>query len=479
MIGLIQNKTNYEYDIRSLILAFMIDEKIELTEDTASSIYDFILKVQFAESQTSISIYENGIILEEKTVPGDYKDKTYFKNQFKIGLYQVLSKYSNKKLPWGTLTGIRPTKLIMKELHQGQQKEQIVPKLKEKYLISDEKLHLSLDVVEREEALMKSIDVEQGYSLYIGIPFCPTTCLYCSFTSYPIKQYENIIQDYLNAVVKEIAFVSQEYKNRKLISLYIGGGTPTTLTANQMKWLFEQLQHYFDFSNVVEITVEAGRPDSITKEKLRVLYDAGVHRISINPQTMNDKTLKVIGRGHSVEQVLKSFYEAREVGIDNINMDTICGLPGESMKEIRHTYEEIFKLNPESLTVHSLALKRTSKLRQLKEEYSFGATREMISYAHEMAYEMGMNPYYLYRQKNIPGNFENVGFSKEGKECYYNILIMEELHDIIAVGAGASSKIKGAKGQEIYRVENLKDIHQYIDRIDEMIIRKKNALERR
>ena len=403
MIGLIQNKTIYEYDIRSLILAFMLGEKIELT-DHVDSIYDFILDVDYKDQEIAMNLYKKGELEDEIQLFGDYENKKIFKNQMKRGIYQLFSKALDKQLPWGTLTGIRPTKIAFDGYEKGESSEEIIHRFQKDYLASEEKARLCTETVQKEKELLKAFPYKEGYSLYIGIPFCPSTCLYCSFTSYSIDQFENIVQDYLEALLKELDFVAKTYANKELQTMYIGGGTPTSLKEEDLEYLLCEVNKRFPFSKIQEITVEAGRPDSLNLEKLKILKKYGVTRISINPQSMNDKTLKLIGRNHFAQDIKEKFNLARQAGIDNINMD--------------------------------------------------------------------MEPYYLYRQKNIPGNLENVGFSKKGKECLYNILIMEELHDIIAVGAGTSSKIVHQEDHQVDRIENLKDIKQYITRIDEIIHRK-------
>ena len=264
-----------------------------------------------------------------------------------------------------------------------------------------------------------------------------------------------------------------------MIRYIFGGGTPTSLKADSLDWLLSKLEDIFDLSNVRELTVEAGRPDSITREKLAVLKKHGVTRISINPQTMNQRTLDFIGRRHTVEQVKECFYMARQMGFDNINMDLIVGLPEERMEDVRHTMEEIFSLNPDSITVHSLAVKRAARLNTMKEIYKnlkITNTQEMIDLTAEYAVRMGMEPYYLYRQKNMAGNFENVGYAKEGKACLYNILIMEEKQTIVACGAGSTSKRVYPNGR-IERCENVKEVVLYIEKIDEMIERKRKLFE--
>jgi oxygen-independent coproporphyrinogen-3 oxidase len=334
---------------------------------------------------------------------------------------------------------------------------------------------LALNVAKTEKEILDRLDYRNGYSLYIGIPFCPTTCLYCSFTSYSVASYRNKVDAYLDALIEEMRRVSEIFDGRRLDTVYFGGGTPTTLEPGQLNRLLCALEQYFDMSTVSELTVEAGRPDSITAEKLETLKAHGVQRISINPQTMNDETLKIIGRRHTVSQVEQAFEIARNVGFDNINMDIIMGLPGEDVPEIKNTLEKIKQLSPESLTVHSLAIKRAAALNIWRDKYrdlSLLNSDEIMAMTERCSEELGMKPYYMYRQKNMAGNFENVGYSRAGKECIYNILIMEEKQTIVALGAGATTKRVFADGR-IERCENVKDVASYIDRVDEMVERKR------
>ena len=348
--------------------------------------------------------------------------------------------------------------------------------MKDAYKCSDEKTKLSLEVAKRERSLLNRLDYENGYSLYIGIPFCPTTCLYCSFTSYPLGMWKKEVDSYLDAMIKELEFVADRFSDKVLDTIYFGGGTPTTLDEFQLDRLLGKVEELFDLSHLKEITVEAGRPDSITKEKLEVIKKHNISRISINPQTMKQETLNLIGRHHTVEQVISAYHLARDTGFDNINMDLIVGLPGERIDDVRMTMEKLKELDPDSITVQSLAIKRASRLNILKEQYKdyeINNTDEIINLTRDYAYGMGMTPYYLYRQKNMAGNFENVGYAKPHKAGIYNILIMEEKQTIIAVGAGASTKVVFKEENRIERIENVKDVRNYIDRIDEMINRKR------
>lgn len=396
------------------------------------------------------------------------------KSAVKRCLYRTLSAVTKKTLPWGTLTGIRPTKIPMALLEAGVDEDEIYRTLRTEHLISDEKSRLSIDIAKRERALLSKIDYDRGYSLYIGIPFCPSTCLYCSFTSYPISMYKEKVDLYLDCLEKELAFTAEHFRDRHLNTVYIGGGTPTTLNPQQLDRLCHMVETSFDLSRLLEFTVEAGRPDSVTEEKLAALRGHRVDRISVNPQTMKEETLRIIGRHHTVEQVIETYTLARRQGFDNINMDLILGLPDETFADVEHTMQEIMRLSPDNLTVHSLALKRTARLnleRDRYKDYHYDNSGELMEMTYDYAKRMGMKPYYLYRQKNMAGNLENVGYAMEGKAGLYNILIMEEKQSIVACGAGATSKAVFSDGY-IERAENVKDIDQYLSRIDEMIERK-------
>lgn len=422
------------------------------------------------------------IVIEPEVPEKDGRSKKELHEAFKCTLYTKLSAQLNKTLPWGYLTGVRPSKIAYTLLEKGADREQILEEFTKKHLVSEKKAQLALQVAQTEKSILEKMDYKNGYSLYIGIPFCPTTCLYCSFTSYSLAAYQSKVQLYLEALLKEMKYVSEAMRGRRLDTVYFGGGTPTTLSAGQLDMLLTELERQFDLSACRELTVEAGRPDSITYEKLCVLKAHHVDRISINPQTMNQQTLDLIGRRHTVEQIEEAFALAGKAGLDNINMDMILGLPGENKEMVQHTLEKIKALAPESLTVHSLAIKRAAALNIWREKYldlQMDNSDEIVSMAADYAHQMGHQPYYMYRQKNMAGNFENVGYSKPGLECIYNILIMEEKQTIIAMGAGASTKIvfqnetEGGQAGRIERIENVKDVTNYIQRIDEMIERKR------
>ncbi len=499
MISVYLNRPCFQYEVHSLVHAFYPDQEVRVDCDHAADPehedggVSFLLSVSFVpqdhqRSLISIRLYEKGQQKKEEEDGCREEDKKETKNILKRLLYRLLSDYSGRTLPWGTLTGIRPVKIPMSLLHQGYQDDAIEEYMRSTYYTSEEKTALSIDIAHLEDSLLSQMQLarpdekqdalKNGYSLYIGIPFCPSICLYCSFSSSPIDLWKDRVDEYLDALCHEIGAVSDFLEDRRPDTVYIGGGTPTTLTPAQMDRLLCTLEKHFDFSSVREFTVEAGRPDSITREKLAVLRSHGISRISINPQTMNQATLDFIGRKHTVEQIKEAYALALDMGFSDINMDLIVGLPGEHLQEVEHTMQEITALNPPCLTVHSLAVKRAARLRLFKEEHqelTFENSAEIMDRTAAYAQQAGLHPYYLYRQKNMAGNFENVGYAREGAEGLYNILIMEEVQSIIALGAGASTKLVWPNGR-ITRVENVKDINQYIGRIDEMIERKKNGL---
>lgn len=467
------NQSEFEYDIHSLVKAFYPSEDVKVLTDVSKlteNTPDFFVTLNESEF---VFCQRDGKELARINV-GSNDERVERKNAVKALIYKALSLHTGKELVWGDLTGIRPTKIPRQMLNDGKTEEEIRRYMQDTYFVSDEKTNLSIDIARREIDILSPLS-KTGYSLYIGIPFCPTTCLYCSFTSNPIAKWREEVDNYLKALEKEIVFTAKARKDEVLDTIYIGGGTPTTLTDGELDRLLTIIEENFDLSHLLEYTVEAGRADSITIEKLKVLKAHNVTRISVNPQTMNQKTLDLIGRRHTVDDVRRAFSDAREAGFNNINMDIILGLPEEGIREVTTTVEEIKKMNPDSLTVHSLAIKRASKLHEWILEHGYATminTAETMRLAEAGAEAMGMKPYYLYRQKNMAGNFENTGYAKEGCYGIYNILIMEELEPIVALGAGSVTKIITPDGR-LERDDNVKDVALYIEKIDEMIERKR------
>ncbi len=430
-------------------------------------------------------------------------NRLIYKNNLKMTIFRLLEALPDeyvydgefKRVPvWGTMTGVRPSKIAM-DLNDKFD-DNIADRLVEVYGCQRQKAELATKVAANEKNILDKSGYENGYSLYAGIPFCPTTCMYCSFASYQYEQHKGMIEAYIKSVSKELKAISDiaghAYPDKPSpVSIYIGGGTPTALSAEQLDRVLKTIADEFDVSQAVEFTVEAGRPDSITKEKLEVIKSYPVTRISINPQTMNQKTLDIIGRRHTVEQVRDCFNMARNMGFDNINMDLIVGLPGENVSDFKNTLKEIDMLDPDSITVHSLVIKRASRLREVLEE-SADSDRYALDRSSDMEKMMdeavnytdshGYMPYYMYRQKNAITHFgssgqENIGFSKKGKESLYNILIMEEKQTIFAAGSAASTKLYLPDEKIVKRVENVKSLTDYIERTDEMINRKRDLFK--
>lgn len=493
----------YQYDAYHISKAFFPNEEIKTAVavglESKLAFYNDEHKVFVID--TIESDVEQVSIGSESTDISQYtkEQRKTLKHELNQALYLHLCAYTKGHLDWGFMTGIRPTKMAMKKwleyseaskacdvsndsggesTSQHKAKEQTIKWLQDYYNVTLEKSELAADIAMREHELLKKVDLVNGYSIYIGIPFCPTRCSYCSFTAYPLEIWKSRMDEYLEAMYKELAFIASRSRDKNLDTIYIGGGTPTSLEAHQLDKLLCKIKELFSWDTVKEVTVEAGRPDSITREKLEVLKVHGVHRISINPQSMKQKTLCRVGRGHSVNQIYDCFQMAREIGFDNINMDVILGLPYEVVEDVEYTLSELMKLAPESLTVHTLAMKRTSKLTAESTEVDQSQTiGDMVKVAARGAEDMGLVPYYLYRQKSIAGNYENVGYAKPHKECIYNVLIMEEKQSVVAVGAGSATKIVLPREKDnIIRIENVKDVDQYISRIDEMIERKEEWL---
>lgn len=492
MILIKLSEDNFEYDIQSMVRAFYHGEDVKVCTLTSGieGKPSIVLTIDYQADQIVIAMYEKvkdpsykikgRVLTVQEDVKVDYSNRTETKNRLKKLLYAILSRRLKKELPWGTLTGIRPVKLPMKMLEEGHSEDEIREYMKDTYLISDEKLDLILKIARKEIELIEPLDYKNGYSVYIGIPFCPSTCAYCSFTSYPIARYSDMVLSYLDALGKEMEYVAEKFKYRRLNTIYVGGGTPTTLSAQQLEILMKKITDTFDMKQISEFSVEAGRPDSITREKLMVLKKYGVSRISINPQTMQNKTLKLIGRRHTVEEFESAFQLARECGFDNINTDIILGLPEEHREDVRDTVQKILRLGPENITVHSLAIKRAARLNVMKEQYEncyFEQDASIMDEVVETCKKEGYDPYYLYRQKNMTNNLENIGLAKKNRECYYNVLIMEEKQTIVGLGAGSVSKFLFLEEGQVHKTDNVKDVKLYLERFDEMIQRKEMVIQ--
>ena len=379
---------------------------------------------------------------------------------------------------WGALSGVRPTKITTKHLLEGGNAASADKLLQDVYFVTPERRKLAIDCSLATARAASLLD-EKDISLYVGIPFCPTRCAYCSFVSRTVGKRTELIEPYLNALMQEIQLTGQLLENsgRKVRTIYIGGGTPTTLSSEQMAMLMQAIRDSFDLSRLIEFTVEGGRPDTLNQEKLSLIAQCGADRMSINPQTMIDAVLRSSARPHTAADVLRAYEEAEKAGFKAINMDLIAGLPGDSPEGFRHSLDTVAALKPANITVHTLALKKDADLFQKRENLPSAAeVTEMVAYAEDKLRALGYKPYYLYRQKYMSGSFENVGWSRDGLDCLYNIYMMEEVHTIVSVGGGSISKVNLPDGK-LVRFPNPKFPEQYIEMIDTVLEKKKEMFE--
>lgn len=468
------NEPSYENEITALFKAFYPFECFEKGElgqsdfvctvsDTVVLVAHFVDGERVAErSLTRSQIHELSLLAGKAYT---IQCKTLLRGL----VYDLIAELTGKKLPWGILTGIRPTKLAFKLYKETGSYDETAVKLMQGYRISSDKASLLIKVIINEAPYMAAEEGE--HSIYIGIPFCPTKCSYCTFPSYQADRWQNEFSNYTDALLKELEAGSKYFKD--CTSVYIGGGTPTALTESDFGRLLDAVRAYLG-NREVEFTVEAGRPDSISENKLASMKTNGVNRLSINPQTMQDDTLERIGRKHDAKAIPDCFSKAREMGFAHINMDLILGLPGEDSGDVEDTLNKVMALSPESITVHTLAFKRGSMLTEDRTELLLAADKdihESLAIVQRMMAESGYRPYYLYRQKQMVGQYENVGYCKPGHESIYNIRIMEEVEDIVAFGAGAISK--RVRGRKISRLDQPKDIRTYLSKLDEITDRKR------
>jgi len=481
---IIYNKGNkFNYELEKLSRLFLPFERIDVVDTPQSAEI-------YAETLTENT--ENGCNLSaklnfygKKTSYSSFEPKGQdFEKRCQLSLATMLFncfvEITKYKPEWGILTGVRPARLFLSKVDLLGITEA------EKYFsnvlkVSDKKISLLMQTAESEEKII-SLSKDNSFSLYISIPFCPSRCSYCSFVSHSIEKANEIIPKYLELLCVEIENTAKIVKDLglNLETVYIGGGTPTTLSDKELSMVIDSVYRNFDTSNIREFTVEAGRPDTITEEKLRVIKEANVSRISINPQTLNDSVLKTIGRNHTSKQFFDSYNLARKIGFDNINTDLIAGLPSDDVNSFKNTIDRIIELSPENVTVHSLSMKRASYLTKNNElpDFSVGIDAGiMVNYAREQLAKVGILPYYMYRQSKTVGNLENIGYAKSGFEGLYNVFIMDETHTIFACGASATTKLKNSINGNIKRYFNFKYPYEYINRFDEMILRKKEAYD--
>lgn len=395
-------------------------------------------------------------------------------------LYKLLCDFTGLTQPWGILTGVRPVKLL-RRLAEESSEEQAVKKFEKDFFVSNEKIALSRETEHNEQKILE-LSKPESFSLYVGIPFCPSRCSYCSFVMASIERAEKLIEPYTKLLCEEIKRTA-EIANKlglRLETVYFGGGTPTTLSAEQLDTVLGTVNKSFDMSTCREFTVEAGRPDTIDIAKLLALKENKVDRISINPQTVNDEVLKTIGRKHTAQQFFDAFELARKCGFDNINTDLIAGLPTDTPESFKNSLDSIVRLNAECITVHTLCMKRASRLTTEGVTLDLQQTRdarEMLAYTQNILGQNEYIPYYMYRQSRMVGNLENVGWSKKGFESLYNVYVMDETHTILACGSGGVTKLKRNNPDYLERIFNFKYPYEYIDRFDELIQRKSGIMQ--
>jgi oxygen-independent coproporphyrinogen III oxidase len=491
-IGVDLGDLNYQRDVSRLINLFFEEDDVvfEEREDVAidSKLWVAEQGADFIAARALLHDKRTGNHFEaayQKPVDPDGSEqvrKKKAKQAILRVLHDVLEQVTGEHQPWGILTGVRPLKLVHNMREQGKSEAYIAEQLRTEYLISEERIALLLEIADSQLKTMPDLyEIDKEVSIYIGIPFCPTHCAYCTFPAYSMEDKATYAPAFLDALEREFVAVGEflHQYNVPVTTVYLGGGTPTSLKAPEMVRVMEALyKHIPGADRWREFTVEAGRPDTITPERVEVMRRYGVNRISVNPQTFKAETLKTIGRGHTPDIVDKRFHLVKEAGFENINMDMILGLPGETLDDVRHTRERIEALNPDSVTVHTMSFKRTAVVNKERDAFEIPHTRivrQMMAETAAWARGLGYHPYYVYRQKDILGNLENVGYAHPGKDSSYNIAIMEERQSIIGLGGGASSKMY-RKGEFLSHVYNPKEPKAYVDSIEQTIQKKLAAL---
>lgn len=467
---------NFHFELENLTRLFFPNEKITVIRDFSEPQPPYI----YTEVSDKITISVNiGSFNKSETAVKKLADDDNELVSAQL-LYKLLCDFTGLTQPWGILTGVRPVKLL-RRLAEESSEEQAVKKFEKDFFVSNEKIALSRETEHNERKILE-LSKPESFSLYVGIPFCPSRCSYCSFVMASIERAEKLIEPYTKLLCEEIKRTA-EIANKlglRLETVYFGGGTPTTLSAEQLDTVLETVNNSFDMSTCREFTVEAGRPDTIDIAKLFALKENKVDRISINPQTVNDEVLKTIGRKHTAQQFFDAFELARKCGFDNINTDLIAGLPTDTPESFKNSLDSIVRLNAECITVHTLCMKRASRLTTegvtLDLQQARDA-REMLAYTQNILGQNEYIPYYMYRQSRMVGNLENVGWSKRGFESLYNVYVMDETHTILACGSGGVTKLKRNNPDYLERIFNFKYPYEYIDRFDELIQRKSGIMQ--
>ena len=461
----------FRYEMEALCRMFLHGRELKITEEAEIPPKEDYIYTALEGDEITVKAKIDGKYAEAKRTA----ENEHARNM-ELAVFGVLTEILSIRPKWGVLTGIRPVKLAMQMHDEGLSEGEIRKKLKEERLVSDEKLDLLLTTMEHELEIRAS-SRPNSVSLYISIPFCPSRCSYCTFTSHSVEKAAKLIPQYVELLcgeLKDIAVLIDEI-GLHLETVYMGGGTPTVLTAKQLDRVLSTVNESFDMTGVRELTVEAGRPDTITAEKLAVLKKNGVGRISINPQTIDDEVLAAIGRKHTAEDIKTAFAMAKTFDFDSINMDLISGLPGDNMEKFRKTIAEVIAMNPDNITLHTLTVKHGANLAPMAQSVFAATADAMNEYAYGEFAKAGYFPYYLYRQKGTVDNLENVGFCKPGKEGIYNIFIMDETHTILSAGAGGVTKLKAPYDKKIERIFNFKYPYEYIERFELMNERKEQV----
>lgn len=473
----------YKYSVEQMMLMLFPGERPEYPEGYAPSGNEAVFSLDRKPDRTAVTARvtrpegtAQGETQVESRLLDEAPERVYhtLQHALKMAFYQAGTAVLGQEPPWGALTGVRPVKLPTRCMLAGGTPEQAQAELEGEYRVSPLRAKLAVDCAQASLAVDREVREDQ-VSLYIGIPFCPTRCAYCSFVSADVGRTLKLVEPYLEAVLEEVEYTGRVLRESGLSihSLYVGGGTPTTLSARQLERLFSSARAHLPLETCVEYTVEAGRPDTITREKLEVLRDQGVERISINPQTLEDEVLAAIGRKHSARDILDAYALAREVGFDSVNMDLIAGLPRDSFEGFRRSLEGVLALRPENVTVHTLALKKGSRLMEEGGALPSGEeTARMLDFSRDTLREAGFLPYYLYRQKYMSGSLENVGWCLPGKESVYNIIMMEELQTVVSIGGGGVTKLVDRKNGRIVRLPNPKYPHDYLSSRDKILAQK-------
>lgn len=464
------NNHNFHYELENLSRLFFPNEKISVIKDSENIEKPYILTEINSKLSVTVAIGEY-----ENNSQAEISDEVENERMMCQLLYEILCDFTGITPPWGMITGVRPVKLYRK-LRETDGEANADSYFTDKLFVSKDKLEFA-KITEKVEKQILDLSTDESFSLYISIPFCPSRCNYCSFVQSSTERSKHLIEPYVDLLCEELKYTAEiaNSLNLKLETVYMGGGTPTTLSADQLNKVLSTVNSCFDTSTCREFTVEAGRPDTITVDKLNAIKENKVRRISINPQTLNDDVLKIIGRRHTAEQFLEAYKMAQNVGFDSINTDLIAGLTGDSYESFVSTLDEICRLNPECVTIHTLSMKRSSTLTQdgsVIDAQSALQTAKMLDYAKMKLFENEYLPYYLYRQSRMVGNLENTGWSKIGKESLYNVYVMDETHTILGCGAGAVTKLKANNQDYLQRIFNFKYPYEYIGRFNEMLERK-------